>query len=211
MDTQALIGITFGRLTVLASSGFRGSIPMMECRCTCGETRTCNAYHLRSGRSKSCGCARKDTLKRIKAKHGYAPYHGKKPRVYRSWQAMLRRCGKPKDSAYARYGGRGIKVCDRWRDFRNFLADMGEPPPGCSIERIDNNGNYESSNCRWATQKEQCSNQRSNWRVQFGGEQITVAEATRRLGLGQTRIYKALYKSGAMKNTVVTLAWINKQ
>jgi hypothetical protein len=90
-------------------------------------------------------------------------HHGfKHPRVYTSWCLMKGRCSNPKSPDYPRYGGRGIKVCERWKDFRDFLADMGEPPEGMSIERVDNSKGYAPSNCVWATATEQAFNRRSN-------------------------------------------------
>jgi hypothetical protein len=103
--------------------------------------------------------------------------------TFRSWAGMMTRCTNERTSAYKDYGGRGIKVCTRWHDFTNFLADMGVRPEGTSLDRIDNNGNYEPSNCRWATRREQNNNSRHNIVVTVGGESKTVKQWARALGL----------------------------
>ena len=97
-------------------------------------------------------------------------------RTYHSWYDMLRRCCSSKSQEYRHYGGRGIRVCDRWSTFALFLEDMGESPPGMTIERIDTNGNYEPGNCRWATLKEQANNRRSNVHVTIGDKTLTLAQ-----------------------------------
>ena len=113
---------------------------------------------LRDRRSRSCGCLHRETCIARSTKHGHAT-NGISP-TYHTWASMLARCDNPKNSRQPDWGGRGITVCDRWRNFRNFLADMGKEPLRRSIDRIDNDGNYEPGNCRWATTKQQRQNRR---------------------------------------------------
>jgi hypothetical protein len=104
--------------------------------------------------------------------------------TYQAWASMKQRCTNPKASNFGRYGGRGIKVCDRWRDsFEAFLADMGKAPPGLTLERVDVNGHYEPGNCKWATMAEQMGNQRKTIAVEIDGERVSLREACRRRGL----------------------------
>jgi hypothetical protein len=130
-------------------------------------------------------------------RHGMAR-HGKGMRapIYIVWRAMLGRCENPNDASYFKYGGRGIKVCERWHTFEHFRDDMGPRPPRQSIERINNEGNYEPSNCRWATYYEQNANRRSTQKVFFRGEQIHLSEVARRIGIaaGNLSRYAKRYK-----------------
>jgi hypothetical protein len=110
----------------------------------------------------SCGCFQQEQASKANTTHGDSRRNGKRTPEYQAWTGMIKRCSNPSEIGFRHYGGRGIKVCERWRhSFPNFLADMGrKPSPKHSIERNDNDGNYEPSNCRWATQKEQIHNKR---------------------------------------------------
>lgn len=168
-----IIGLTFGRLKVIAEAESRHGRRSL-CLCVCGKIKTVRNAYLRVGRVVSCGCKRADTPHHLT--HGHTRV-GKRSRTYNSWFGMIDRCRNPNHHAYLDYGGRGITVCDRWRKFANFLADMGGCPPGLSIDRYpDNNGNYEHGNCRWATHKEQNRNQRANRVLTVHGVTACLAE-----------------------------------
>lgn len=148
-----LTGRVFGRLTVIRRHGSVGNNTGWECLCSCGNTRTISRENLRVGRTKSCGCLRKDLM----TTHGLSKHDG-----YNSWSDMIKRCTYKDMPVYRYYGGRGVKVCERWMSLENFLSDMGpRPSKRHSIDRIDNDGDYEPSNCRWATQTQQNRNRRA--------------------------------------------------
>lgn len=116
-------------------------------------------------------------------------------RAYRIWEGLKNRCRNPRNRAYKYYGGRGITVCERWLDFDNFLRDMGLPPKEGSLDRINNDGNYEPGNCRWATIREQANNKRSNIRLTFQGNTLTLAEWAKRLDIPRTTLVRR-YRDG---------------
>lgn len=186
-------GIIRGRWTVLSIAPKQaGKRRKWICRCQCGTERPVETSRLISGESKSCGCYKSEKLTIANTKHGHAcrKKRGTQSRIYMIWQTMIKRCHSPTDKGYAGYGARGISVCESWRNsFDCFLADMGEPLPGLSIERDDVNGNYEPSNCRWATSVEQSNNARSNLMLDTPDGVMTVSEFSRRHGFhyGTTR------------------------
>lgn len=181
------VGRVFGRLQVAGLERIKGAGTVLVCQCVCGNVVRCKAHNLASGGTGSCGCLWKEQI----TTHGMT-----KTRAYVIWKAMKDRCYSPKRYHYHNYGGRGIKVCDRWRDsFENFIADMGEPPDGHTIDRIDNNGNYEPSNCRWATYETQLNNTRSNRMITAFGKTQSMTLWAREYGLPVTTLRNRLFRA----------------
>jgi hypothetical protein len=163
-EKKCLIGEKFHKLTVISEAAPRrfansnGPVRYWLCRCDCGEMREVQQSAWIAKRFKSCGCHNKEVQRERMTTHGAV-----KTREYSSWKHAKQRCYNPKHESYHNYGGRGITMCDRWKESpENFLADMGPCPKGCTLDRIDTNGNYEPSNCKWSTKKEQDRNRRTN-------------------------------------------------
>jgi hypothetical protein len=155
-----LTGETFGRLLVLKRLGTESGHNKWRCRCECGQTIEAIGCNLRSGHTKSCGCWNLEVLRTRSVTHGHAR-KGARSRTYESWAAMIARCTNPNYPDWQHYGGRGVSVCERWKQFEHFLDDMGERPPNKTIDRWpDKDGSYEPDNCRWATSSEQNRNRR---------------------------------------------------
>lgn len=199
-----LCGKRFGRLVVLEYAGEK----KWKCQCDCGETTIVSGTALNSGSTKSCGCLRIETAKRAKyVKHGKS----NSPTFIR-WRSMKSRCYYPKNVGYPNYGGRGIKVCDRWlgeHGFENFLADMGEVPGReYSLDRIDVNGDYTPENCRWATWKEQSNNKRNSRLITHNGRSLTIPQWCDELGFNVNVAYNRYWHG---YKTYEELFTINKQ
>lgn len=210
MRTIDLIGKRFGRLFVAGRSGSVRGEAAWRCLCDCGTEHVVRGSFLRNKISRSCGCLQRDLASKSKVVHGARAKGVALSPEYTAWMRMLARCRNLSDPSYPRYGGRGIKVCQRWSVGRNaalvFMQDMGpRPSPAHSIDRIDNDGNYEPGNCRWATAKEQARNRRSNRIVVLFGDRMALAEAVERLGLDY-RTVKARLRLGWSTDRALELA-----
>ncbi len=179
-----LAGKRFGRLLV---EGFHDVARLSTgetkrrwcCLCDCGNKTVVYGSGLTSGNTRSCGCLSREVSRTLHRKHGHSG-----SREYEIWCGAKKRCYNAKAQMYAYYGGRGIRMCDEWRDdFEAFLRDMGSCPEGMSLDRKDVNGHYEPGNCRWATGVEQANNSRFNRWITYRGERLTIAEATRKYSI----------------------------
>jgi hypothetical protein len=192
-----LIGKKFGRLTIMAivspSSDGRARC---SCRCDCGNETTPYLKNVKSGVTQSCGCLRKERALAAVRTHGEAG-PSTKTAEYVIWAAMLQRCVNPKNKRYESYGGRGIAVCERWRRYENFLADMGRRPDSKhSIERKDNDGPYSPDNCEWAVSAKQALNNRRNRLLSFRGETLPACVMARKYGIRPHTLLKRIDRSG---------------
>lgn len=192
MRSIDLTGQRFGMLVVseFVERNKRGMARWL-CLCDCGNEAVKTLGNLRSGHSKSCGCLRSTTTTREKTTHGM---YGTP--TYKSWSSMITRCNNPANHKYPDYGGRGIKVCERWHAFESFLADMGERPTGKTIGRIDNDGHYDPSNCQWESGKKQGRNKRNTRLFEHNGITATISEHCERLGINASSVRSRIYTYG---------------
>jgi len=194
-----MIGFKSGLLTVIAQAKTVKRRRMWICLCSCGNLHTVMGKYLRRGEVKSCGCLHRQPILGYK-KHGHT-IGGKFSPTYSTWASMIQRCNNPKSTIYYKYGARGIIVCNRWLNFKNFLADMGERPSGKTIDRKNNLLNYTPNNCRWATLKEQAQNTRTNRIIEFDGEKKCLTEWARTLKIAPCTLHARL-KRGSLKKTM---------
>lgn len=186
-----LTGQRFGRLTVIERVGTKYGQAAWLCQCGCGNCSVVVTGVLRSGRQRSCGCYRSETTTKCRTKHG-----GKHERLYKIWKNIKTRCTNPNIDQWRDYGGRGIKMCEEWATnydaFRAWALQNGYDESAkrgdCTIDRIDVNGNYEPSNCRWVNMKVQNNNQRSNKHITFCDETHTLAEWSALKGIKQSTL-----------------------
>lgn len=169
-----IAGQRFGRLVAIERTRGR-TAGLWLCECDCGRSKAIAGSALTMGRTKSCGCLHRERAAGLNYKHGLS-----ETSLHRIWRGILNRCRNPNWAGFSSYGGRGIKVCDRWMDFLAFAEDMGAGyHPGLSIERIDVNGDYSPDNCRWATFAEQAVNRRATPFVVYEGVRMAFADAWR--------------------------------
>src|SRR6266496_1247415 len=175
----ANVGDRFGRWLVLERQSQPKPLEArLLCRCDCGTVRWVREGNVTRGVSRSCGCLKNEATGARRRTHGCSATP-----IYGVWLRMRDRCENPANQDWLRYGGRGIAVCAEWQRFETFARDMGPRPPGLEIDRIDNNGDYEPGNCRWATRLEQANNVSRNHLLEHDGVSLTVSEWSRRTGI----------------------------
>lgn len=192
MRPNQLVGARFNRLTVVADGGrdIKKNIRWL-CLCDCGGKALALAHDLKAGKVKSCGCLTKEGTHWT---HGHARKGKNRNPTYNVWATMIQRCTNPNDRSWARYGGRGIKVCKSWLTFEGFYADMGDKPKGLTLERVDVSKGYNSKNCVWDTHHAQSRNKRSNVVVTVDGESKILADWVKYIGVSKSAIYYRKYK-----------------
>lgn len=192
-----LKGQRFGRWVVLfRASDRRRGYPEWHCRCDCGNEKAVRANILRSGASRSCGCLNIDVHRQVCIDRNTTHGRANTP-LYNTWVNMIQRCHNPAYHKFRHYGSRGITVCQRWRDdFKLFHADMGDKPVDATLDRIDTNGNYEPSNCRWTSQKVQQNNRTNNRLITHDGRTMTLAQWSDHLWIRRRTIAQRIDKLG---------------
>lgn len=174
------VGERHGRWEIVEFVVVKNLKSMWLCKCDCGKEKI--LFLDRFKQSNSCGCLARELAKIQMTTHGYSKLGMKE---YKAWSSMKERCLNPNNKRFHSYGGRGIKICERWlNSFPDFFQDMGNAPIGFQLERKDNQGNYEPENCKWASRVEQANNKRNNRLITFMGKTQTVAEWSRETGLG---------------------------
>lgn len=184
MENDTFVGQRFGRLTSVSFDHRkrvkRGTVLYYRFICDCGSEKILPKNRVKIGHTRSCGCLGKENLKELAGKstlkHGYGRRGSNRKSAYRSWAAMMSRCYNQKQPSYRYYGYRGIKVCDRWHSFALFLKDMGNPPEGYTLDRINPDKDYSPENCRWASHKTQSANTRLNKKIEINGTVKTLKE-----------------------------------
>ncbi len=193
LGVKSLIGKNFGYLKVISYV----KSAKWKCQCNCGGTTIVNTMDLKHGKTLSCGCLRKNQLRMRSSTHGLI-----KTSEYYTWGGMKERCMNPKSIGYKNYGGRGIKVCDRWvNSFEYFLCDMGiKPSKDHSLDRFpDVNGNYEPTNCRWATRSEQCRSKRNTKFIEYDGDSMLLIDWAKKLNVPQSTLGRYIRIHGIQK------------
>ena len=207
--TENLTGQKFGRLIVLERAIKKGKNAYWLCECNCPEhTKVIvSSSHLTKEHTRSCGCLKKEIVKIASRTHGMSH-----TRLNRIWRGMRKRCYNSKNKQYKNYGGRGITVCEEWQEFQPFYdwAMANGYKDDLTIERIGTNGNYEPSNCKWATQKEQQNNRRNNHLVKYNGEEKTIAQLANEYGLNYQTLLRRLQKGWTIESALTAPLMANQ-
>ena len=197
-----LVGRRYGKLTVVAHSGVHTysngrKVHIWDCKCDCGNTKRADAGNLKSGNVRSCGCLFQPSV--ISTKHGMS-----RSTEFYIWSGILARCYNQNSAAYHRYGGRGIQVCDEWKEsFEAFYKDMGDRPSNNhSVDRIDNDGDYSPENCRWATRQEQGRNTSSNRWFTYNGKRMILADWAKEVGMPLARLHTRLKRGWTFEDAI---------
>lgn len=213
-----IAGETYGRLTVIAAAAPLGRARAWHCRCSCGRQVVVRGSDMRQGKHLSCGCLQAERTSAANKRHGQSS-----TRLYWVWGSMIQRCTDEKCKSFANYGARGVTVCDRWMgSFEAFASDVGEKPgPGYSIDRINNDGNYEPGNVKWSTPEEQRRNQRNTrleramprYRemVRAREQGKTAAQVAQIFGVSEHTVTVASRKVGFEMPEAVRKAWRQRQ
>lgn len=189
MDKSLCVGKRIGRLIITGRDMLiKSGRSYYKCLCICGNTKSIRMDHLVKAETNSCGCIQREAIIKTARRHGMSH-----TATFWTWTRMKGRCSNKKNSSFRNYGGRGIKVCERWHKFENFYEDMGDKPINKSIDRINNNGNYEPSNCRWADNYQQTNNRRFNVVLEFNGEKMTVSNWARHIDINAKSLYNRIH------------------
>lgn len=195
-----LTGAVFGRLTVINFHSKINNRYKWLCKCSCGKEKIVARKELMNGDTQSCGCLQKEIAAEYQLTHGLS-----KTVEYKTWKSMRGRCNNVNSPDYPRYGGRGIKVCDRWNVFQNFIDDIGmKPSKNHTLDRKDNNGNYDPLNCKWATRKEQANNTRRNRKITVNGITKNICEIAEDYCISASNIHRRI-KDGLSSDDAVFL------
>lgn len=201
MNAKAdMIGMKFGRATVLHENLQRNGRRHFLCVCDCGTEFSALGENLRGGTTNSCGCYARQRAREAKTTHGDS-VGGVKSVEMITWRSMRRRCTNPNDHRFQDYGGRGILVCSRWLgSYENFLQDMGRrPTPNHSIERFDNDGDYTPENCYWGTREDQANNKRSTIFLEYEGKRMTLTQWSLLLGVSRGALAHRYYRGHSVE------------
>lgn len=201
MNFKDLTNQKFNRLTVLQRDKNKWNRVMWKCRCDCGNIIFVNTYALKSGSAKSCGCYKSEILGNAMRKHKLS-----NTRIYNIWKGMRKRCNNPNSSSYYLYGGRGIKVCEEWDKFLPFYywSMQNGYAENLSIDRINYDGNYEPSNCRWVDSEQQNNNTRQNVFITYNGKTLTLSQWAKYVGLTYSCLKARLYNGWSIEKALTT-------